>query len=468
MKIVLMVTDGVGVRNFLLTQFLRQMTENGEVVVLHPIPEHLLPLYSSSYDGKVQWHSLRVMKETPLLFILRYALLYAQMYWADTYAMRCNRTRPIKGSWRTKIKYRFAQFLGRISASPKGMRRLGKWYYRVVERRAEVAYYRQLFQEFKPSVLFCSNQKSPSTVPAVLAARSLGIPTATFIFSWDNLTTKGRIAAPFDYYLVWSELMREELLHYYPDISPEQVYIVGTPQFDPYGDESLLWSRHEFFRRISADPERPLICYSGGTPDVVPEDPNYAEILMSLIRTGKIKFSPQVLLRPAPTDDGSRYREVLQKYSEVIYAPPSWLHTQPGVWTQVIPTPEDVQFLANLTYYADLNINVASTMTLDFAIHDKPVVNIAFDVHNPPIFGVPLWNYYYQFEHYRPVVEIGAARIARSPDELCQHVNAYLEDPSLDREKRKRLVELEVGRPIGKASEFVLNALYEISCKGVR
>ena len=44
----------------------------------------------------------------------------------------------------------------------------------------------------------------------MLAAKSLGIPTATFIFSWDNLSSKGRIAAPFDYYLVWSEHMGDE------------------------------------------------------------------------------------------------------------------------------------------------------------------------------------------------------------------------------------------------------------------
>ena len=54
-----------------------------------------------------------------------------------------------------------------------------------------------------------------------------------------------------------------------------------------------------------------------------------------------------------------------------------------------MPTPEDVQFLANLTHHADLNINLGSTMTLDFGLHDKPVVNVAFDVADPPIFGHP-------------------------------------------------------------------------------
>ena len=111
----------------------------------------------------------------------------------------------------------------------------------------------------------------------------------------------------------------------------------------------------------------------------------------------------------------------------------------------------------------DLNVNVASTMTLDFALRDKPVVNIAFDLASPPPLGTPLWEVYYQYEHYRPVVELGAARVARSADELADQVNAYLADPSLDQEGRRRLVELEVGCPPGESAARVVEALERIA-----
>ena len=102
-------------------------------------------------------------------------------------------------------------------------------------------------------------------------------------------------------------------------------------------------------------------------------------------------------------------------------------------------------------------------MTLDFAIHDKPVVNIAFDVASPPPFGVPLWDFFYQFEHYRPVVELGSARFARSAQALAAHVNAYLDDPSLDRDGRRRLVALQVGVPCGKSTRQVSRVLAELA-----
>lgn len=458
----LLIPDGIGLRNFLLGSFLRQVVEKepGACVLA---PENLLAGYDSGLNGKVQWNKLLSIKESPLSFTLRYSLAYAQMCWADTQAMRYTRKERVKGSWRTKSAHAVARLVGRAAASPRGINTLDRWHCLEVSRLPEVERYRDLFQRIKPSALFCSHQRPPDVLPPVLAARSLGIPTATFIFSWDNLTSKGRIAAPFDHFLVWSEHMRRELLRYYPDVSDDRVHVVGTPQFDPYVDDQLIWSRDEFFRKVGADPSRPLICYSGGDKQTCPEDPQHVRVLMELIRDGYIQNNPQVLLRPAPVDEGSRYEEVRRAYPELIYARPSWVHAVPGDWSRVIPLREDVQFLANLTHHADLNVNLASTMTLDFAIHDKPVVNIAFDIASPPPFGVPLWDFFYQFEHYRPVAELGAARFARSPVELARHVNDYLENPALDRESRRRLVELEVEMPLGRSTGKIIRVLERIA-----
>lgn len=464
MNLSLLLPDGVGVRNFLLGSFLRQVDESGaQTQILHVIPEQLLNTYKPTVPDSVQWHPLIPYRETPISATLRYSLDYAQMYWADTQAMRFNRSKALKGLSRRGALRHTARLIGRASARPTRIQALDRWHCRVVERLPEVRYYQKLFRQTRPSGLFCSHQRPPIVLPAVLAARSLGIPTATFIFSWDNLTSKGRIAAPFDHYLVWSDLMRQELLRYYPDVSHDRVHVVGTPQFDPYADESLVWSRQEFFQRTGADPSRQLICYSGGDTGTAPEDPQHVRILMELIRQGRIEGNPQVLLRPSPVDEGSRYDDVRHDYPELIYTRPQWEHTQLGDWSRVIPMPQDVPFLANLTYHADMNINMASTMTLDFAIHDKPVVNIAFDVASPPPFGMPLWEFFYRFEHYRPIVELGAARIARSADELAEYVNAYLEDPSLDRSARRKLVDLELGIPIGMSSRRIAEVLAGIT-----
>ncbi len=457
-----LIPDGVGVRNFVIGQFLHKLARWAEPHIFHVVPDRLLKTVTPGLNGEVKWYPLTPYHQTRLILGLQYSLGYAQMYWADTQSMRRLRVQTAGSTWKIRALVRSSRFVGRASASPARMRLLDAIHGSVVLRRPEVAYYRQLLERIRPSVLFCSHQRPSVVVPAVLAARQLGIPTASFIFSWDNITSKGRIIAPFDHYLVWSDHMRKELLRYYPDVTPENVHVVGTPQFDPYADPSLAWSRNEFFQRIGADPGRPLICYSGGDPGTCPEDQDHVAVLMKLIRSGQIRGNPQVLVRPVPVEDGRRYEKVRREFPELIYAQPEWIHPQKGDWSGVIPLPSDVQFLANLTRYADLNINLGSTMTLDFGLHDKPVVNIAFDVANPPIFGMPVWDYYYFFEHYRPVVEYGAARFARSPDDLAEYVNQYLQNPALDREGRRRLADLQVGTALGQSSEQIVQALQQI------
>jgi hypothetical protein len=110
-----------------------------------------------------------------------------------------------------------------------------------------------------------------------------------------------------------------------------------------------------------------------------------------------------------------------------------------------------------------MNINLGSTMSLDFGMHDKPVVNVAFDMSDPPLFGMPVYDYYYCYEHFQPVLEFGATRIARSPEQLAEHVNAYLENPALDREGRRRLVDLQIDVPLGESSRRIVSVLESLA-----
>jgi hypothetical protein len=169
-----------------------------------------------------------------------------------------------------------------------------------------------------------------------------------------------------------------------------------------------------------------------------------------------------VIVRPSPADPGGRYQPLREEFRDLIYSAPAWEHLEPGNWTRCIPMPEDLRLLANLTRHADLNVNMASTMTLDFAIQGKPVINIAFDVTSPPPLRVPLWDLFYQWEHYRPVVEMKAARFARSANELIEHVNTLLDNPALEADGRRRLVDLQVGVPVGEACGRITAALREI------
>lgn len=322
-----------------------------------------------------------------------------------------------------------------------------------------------MLEEVSPSLVFFTHQRPPQGFSLALAARELGITTVAFIFSWDNLSSKGRVPVVFDHYLVWSNHMKRELLHFYPDVRPQNVHVVGTPQFEPYVHDEYGWSEAELCRRTGMRPECKRICFSAGDASTSPNDVHYLRTMAEMRRAGAFGDGVEIVVRPSPAEDGDRFNGVREEFPELVWCPPRWRQTRsdhPEPWSQRLPEADDIDLLKSLTVHCDVNVNMASTMTLDFGLAGKPVVNLAFGGEG----GAPeLFDdfSYYRFEHYRPVIALGAARLARSPDELAEHVRAYLRDPDLDAEGRTALVDMQVDVPLRGTSERIVDALSRIA-----
>jgi hypothetical protein len=76
---------------------------------------------------------------------------------------------------------------------------------------------------------------------------------------------------------------------------------------------------------------------------------------------------------------------------------------------------------------------------------------------------VPIWDYFYRDDHIQPVLQLKASRVARSADEFAEHINGYLQQPSLDREGRRKLFELQVGVPLGRSGVVITETLQRIA-----
>lgn len=460
-RTLVLVPDGVSARNMLYTGLADALAARGRVDLA--ISERC----GSAMDRALAIPGARCFdlddyREGVLELFIRRVLEFAHLRVGATYAMAFILNRPISGGWRHRTVMRSARVASRAFASRRRIKLLARFGLALAERRPEVDRYEQFLRDCEVGAVVNAHQRVIDALPVVLAARRLSIPSFTFIFSWDNLTSKGRITPPFDGYFVWSAHMGRELAQFYPDVSEDFVHIVGSPQFEPYGDPRVLLSRDTFARSLGLRPYDPIICYSGGDEGTCPEDPEHVAVLLELIRDGAIRPEAQVVLRPSPADDGLRFAHLRAAFPELVYAPPAWARPPGGGWASAVPKPEDLVLLANLVHHSDVNVNVASTMTLDFALNDRPVVNIGFDIADPPPHGVSIGEISRCFEHYRPVLEIGAARLAPSPTELARLVERALSDPSVDRAERAALVELELGVAPGGANRAVADALERV------
>lgn len=461
MKICLLIADGVGIRNFLCSSFIERCTASHDVLIWHGLSNEIVAAHQSRFGNAVTWRRLPSFKEGINERILRFARNYSQLFWfyhVNNSHVVLSRTN-VTGRWQHRLLHGVARILGRICGSRQGTTWLDRHYWRTVRHRYYIKEFQSCLSEQRPDILFCTHQRASAAVPAMIAAGKERMPTATFIYSWDNLP-KGRMAVHADHFLVWSDFMKGELLEYYPDVPMNRVHVVGTPQFEHYFNDKLIENRETFCRKIRLDSSRSIICFSGDDITTSPNDPHYLCDLAEQLRTVPIAQRPQILFRQCPVDRSERYRWVLEKYPEIVESRPIWTEAHDGDWTQVVPLMDDITLLTNVVYHCDLVINVASTMAMDFAIVDKPAIYVNYNVNQ----SNSRWNIHdtYRLPHFRSVHELQPLYWANSKQELAKLVMDILNNRNGKSRERRDWLEKSVEFPLNAASARCYNVLLEI------
>jgi len=321
--------------------------------------------------------------------------------------------------------------------------------------------YLEFFRRLRPALVFnASHVHSRIATQALQAAQWLSIPTATFLFSWDNLTSQGRIMLPYDAYLVWNEEIAAQLLEIYPSIRPECVHVTGTPQFDAHFQERNYLSREEFCSRVGADPARPIALYTTGMANHMPGEPMIVEELAGML--AEIDPSVQLLVRVYPKDRCGRFDALRNRRPDILFQKVPW----DSAW--LTPLPEDTPLWTNTLRHACLGVNVASTVSLELCMFDKPVINVAY---NPRAVPEERLRYarYYEFDHYRPVVESGAVAVARDRAGMRAMLRDALAVPGRRSRKRRALVDkMFGGRLDGRCGARVASTLLDLIEGGAR
>ncbi len=457
----LVITDGVGYRNFILSTFIVEASKQFQhIYIFSGLPKSA---YSSLNTKDITIIELPVFRENKLNWFFRKLKEVAHL--------KKHRANPgIADNLRMNYKSGFSPnalltkavyFISSIFHNEKAILKYERLQESTFQRNEKVKFYQNTLAQNKPDILFFTHQRPPFIATLVYLARKMHIPTAAFIFSWDNLASKGRMAATFDHYLVWSKLMKEELLRFYPQTEENNVSIVGTPQFEPYSLSTYNYNRKWFDDKFGLKENLKTICYSCADKSIGPNDPLVIATIAKAIKNGHLRDC-QLLVRTSPAEDESRFKETKEKLPFIHWNHPKWTQTRgahPEPWSQRIPEKEDIAELKAILQYCDINVNMCSTMSLDFMLFDKPVINTVFgNKHNGRYDDQRFLNY----EHYVNVIKSGAVKIAKDEDELIMALNTYLENPDLDSENRKLLIQKEIGEDLDKTTNYCVSALKKI------
>jgi len=397
-KIFILLPDGVGLRNFSFGNFLKIGIQKGfDVTFWNYTPFDLNDLgYKEIRFKNPKTHPLTDLlknAQTQIELNLNIKKSKDNIYNHYRFPFSYN---TIKSAFKTT----YINWLIFWNNSEKGLERI-RINISKKERKTKL-YFDSLetLKKEKPDFVFCTNQRIMLAVAPLLAAQDIGIPTATFIFSWDNLP-KGTKIIETDFYFVWSELMKNDLLYYYPHISENQIIITGTPQFEPHFNKDFLISKEVFFEKHKLDLYKRYICFSGDDVTTSPNDPSYLEaIAQAVIKLNNKDFNLGIVFRKCPVDFSTRFDEVLSKYSDIITSiNPLW-EKRGQEWHAILPTKDDLVLQMNTIYHSELVINLGSSMVFDYVAFNKPCGFINYDVSN---LDYPNWSVkkIYNFIHFR-------------------------------------------------------------------
>ncbi|OYU83658.1 MAG: hypothetical protein CFE24_10430 [Flavobacterium sp. BFFFF2] len=457
-KLGVVITDGVGFRNFVLTDFISEAQQQyDEVVLLSFLPASIYANINSSirvielaaYDEHfVNWF-FRKAKE------LAHLTKNSPGNFGITDNLNANRTKSnTPRGFATRLLFKITQYFHSESWI-SWYQRLQNWSF---SKNKTSQYYQKLLKEEGFTTLFFTHQRPPYIAPLVYQAQKIKIKTVSYIFSWDNLASKGRMAADFDGYLVWSDLMKKDLLQFYENVNNQQIQCVGAPQFEPYVLARYAQTKEAFCRSLDLDTEKPIICFSCGDMSTSKNDELYIQTIAEAIQNGRI-VPATLLVRTSPAEDPIRFETLVKQFPDIRWHFPKWQqtrHDHQEAWSQRVPTVEDIIDLRAILRYSALNINMLSTMSLDFMHFDKPVINSVFGNDTNGLYND---QRFLKYAHIQHLVQSGATRVVTNENQLIEAINTYLKHPELDAENRQQLLRLQIGKPLQGTSQRIVEAL---------
>jgi hypothetical protein len=426
-KVFILLPDGVGLRNFAFTNFHQLGTDKGFEITFWN---------ATLFDlTKLGFNEIKIVdpKIHPITDLLKSAQTQVEL------SRNIKRSSDnVYNSYRFPFSYKSIKLALKTlfvkgfifwNNSESGLKRIRKAIAKN-ERKTKL-YFDSLetLQKENPAVVFCTNQRITSAVACILAAQDLGIPTATFIFSWDNLP-KGTKIIETDYYFVWSEHMKNELQYYYPYVKEDQIKVTGTPQFVTHFDNEIIESKEVFYKKHNLDFNKKYICFSGDDVTTSPNDPRYLSDVVDAVKSLNEKGNNLgILFRRCPVDFSNRFDAILNDNKNLITClDPKWQKIGEG-WNTILPTKEDLTLQMNTIFHSELVINLGSSMVFDFAAFDKPCGFINYDVPNAEY---PDWSVkkIYNFIHFRSMPTKNTVFWIDNPQEIAQKIENMLSTDS--------------------------------------
>ena len=467
MKTVFFLLDhGLAHAYFFETDLARTLAERGLRMVFL-VPENMQSLLQEKYPGKnIYFESMR--EKEIVQYRQRHVEGLQELY---EYVRRVGMSAKGPLSYVETVKRR-KEFEARgrrkmqlILLRPLiGLMRRARWarkaYRGLLQPLFSPSLYADLFERYQPNLVVSNMAGWRMDQYLLREANRRRVKTAVVIVGWDNPSSQGLPGATIDHVNVWSEIQKRELMDC-SDWPADSIHIGGMPLFDSYINRKWVMTRDDYFRLHNLDLQKKLIAFAATGLNFSPNS-HMIEMLAELVGRQQLDIPAQLLVRLHPNHfkNVPRYQreakaiyEIARRYPDVHIIEP---REMPGDLERYAG--EDYPEKASMLAYCDVVVTLYSTMVVEEAIHDKPIINAC--IATPDGYGQDFWVPIHEvpaFPTSRRVNATGAGRLVQTKDELRETLKAYLADPTLDSDNRQAFLQQELTYVKGESTLHTAN-----------
>ncbi|MVO07696.1 hypothetical protein GOQ30_00795 [Flavobacterium sp. TP390] len=431
-QILIILPRGETIRNFIYTGIVKDVMKYFHVTLYAVKPnETIWKLLSESSDQLYELKTENFSYGYKIFFEI-FDLAHNRYMWSEAAKVRWEMRDVEANSIKKKIIRRIKKSIAILLAHRKTLQwaeKIDAW---LASKEKQVLEYQKFLLENKFDLVFnTSHSHARIALPLVYAANNLNIKTTTFLYSWDNLTSQGRVVPKYDFYFAWNSKIKNDFHTIYPHVKKNQVIVTGTPQFINHFDEDKCLSKKELYEKLGLNLEDKYFLYSSGMSHHMPYEPYVVERIADIIYS--IDPEIKLVVRTYAKDKASVFRELKTRRKDILIPEVDW---EPNFQTPLL---SDQEFFVSLMKNAIAGINVASTVSLELCMLNKPAINVGY---NPPDKNIYPYNYtrFYSFDHYKPIVESGAVQVAINEAHLKKLLENAIENPKEFAVERQKLI----------------------------
>lgn len=462
--IFLSIYNGIRAKNFFHTDTYRELVKDPVIRLVVAIPSSKYDFYRQSFpQTNVVFEPLDIVSEP------WFGRLLAEIAF-NAFGTRTIVFKQKLEYWRYKklTRFLFKRAIN-IMLTPfqKSVRCIIRWLdVHFVAIDPEVS---ALLDRYKPDLILAPDIVFPLDRIFLRTAACKGYMVIGLTRSWDNLTSKGVIQILPDKLILHTTRMKRQAVELV-GMPEKDIFVSGPPDYDKYF-KPLGITKDDFRTQLGIPAGRRIILFSPFYDESTESAMLMINALIHAINNHRIPEDVQIVVRYRPATPEMVSDQIESSNHLTITKPCSHFFKVKN--RAQAPTKDwefsesDVDLLVHSIAFSDIVISTYSTITIDAAAADRPIIGIRFDADPFTLPQHSVLKIADAHDHYRELEEGGGVRLVHSNDELIDAINFYLEHPEADREARKKIVRDQVEFTDGlngkRAADFIKKMVHKNS-----